>query len=99
MNRLRYKVDNKLGKLYSNLVFDSKGEGLYQIIISKLSPINFEICTTEQTIYVEYCRNVTEAKRKARKKLQDLGVKFRKEIRFKKHETKRKQLYQKTRSI
>ena len=78
-------------------MMDNRGETFYQVIIHKLPCIQFEIRTMEGSIYFEVAPNITLAKRRAKEYLTELGVIFKREIRFKKHETKRKKLYQSTR--
>jgi hypothetical protein len=95
MFRLRYSLNKNL--FLSNLMVDSKGESFYQVAIHKSPKVILEIRTIENLIYTEFCKNVTDAKRRAKKVLKDFGVVFQTEIRFKKNEKTRKKLYTKTR--
>ena len=82
-------------------MLDSKAENLYQVVINKRcvsGGISYEILAVGSSIIKEVCHSVMDAKRKARKKLEDLGVKFRKEMRFKKHEVNKRRFYQSVRT-
>jgi hypothetical protein len=94
MNRLRYLI--RKDKYESNYVMDMIGDNIYQVLIFKSKKIRYEIHINGQLMYLEYCYNVGIAKRKARKTLESLGVRFRKEIRFNKKDSKRKQLYKRS---
>ena len=96
MNRLRYVTRKDKKAFESGYLFDMMGNNVYQIKIFKLKRTRYEIHRNGQITYLEYCYNVGIAKRRARKILEGLGVEFKKEIRFKKKDSKRKQLYKRS---
>lgn len=95
MYRLRY--EELEGKLCSNLVMDRKAETFYRVVIHRKPCVQFQIMAMDNSICVETAQNVTDAKRKAKRKLIELGVSFSKEIRFKKNDQLRKKIYKATR--
>ena len=78
-------------------MMDNKGENMYRVTIQHSPVIQFSIHNVTTVIFRGTANSVTEAKRNARKHLASLGVIFKKEIKFKKHEKLRKKIYQQTR--
>ena len=78
-------------------MMDGKGENFYKVTITKSPVIQFCISTIQENVYCETASSVAEAKRNAKLKLEEFGVVFKKEIRFKKHEVQRRELFRKTR--